>query len=251
MRRQWTPSETYELVRRYPAEGAAGLAVALERSVDSICSQARRYRIKSNSRRRRQGWSKASQIETVNARFFDETNPTVAYVLGFIWACGSLKTRHRSVLRLSCESHREETLQYVLSLMTSQHQTQKHGQRLVVEVCNSHLVRTLVQRFGKPSRDDAPGCPLPVITSSLIPPFAQGHLDATGFRGSSTIRWTGREKDMGELRQCITDSVEIENPKITRRSRTVHIAWTGSRNVQRICGWLGTSEHFQAIRKSP
>jgi hypothetical protein len=108
----------------------------------------------------------------------------------------------------------------------------------------------MVQRFGKPSRDDTPGCPPPIIISSLIPPFAQGHLDATGFQGSSTIRWTGSECDMDELRQLITDSVEIENPKVTRHGRIAHIAWTGKRNVQRIRGWLGTSEHFQAIRES-
>ena len=250
MGQMWTSAEVCELATRFPAEGAAGLAMALGRSVDSICSKAHRYGIRSQTRRVRQGRSRAIGNRTVNARFFDKTDATVAFALGFIWACGSVRTRNRCVLRISCEPHREKKLKHVLSMIGSQHQIQGYGHRIIVEVSNSRLVRTLVWRFGRPSRDDNSDTELPVVTPSLIPAFALGHLDGTGFHDSSIIRWTGNAYVVNKLHHFITEAAEVENPKITRFSHTAHISWAEERSVQRIRRWLAIHRDSYGFEKS-
>lgn len=237
MRQMWTPTELCELVSRYPAEGAAGVARRLGRSTNSIISQARRYRIRSESRRLRQAHSKAVQCKTVNARFFEELTPTVAYVVGFIWSAGSVKTRHRSVLRLSVDSDRQGRLQHVLQLMKSRHQVQRHGHKLVVEVCNSRLVHSLINRFGRPGHAN-PQPAIPLIPATLIPEFARGYLDAVGYEAETVIRWTGYRETVKELRNQILSLVAVSDPKTTEFSRSISIAWTDAVDVLRIRSWL-------------
>ena len=116
MGRQWMPSEIHQLVKRYPNEGPSPIAATLERSVNSVCSQARRYGVHSESRRHRQAASRAANNATVNPRFFESNSSAVPFVLGFIWACGSLKTRRRLVLRLSCDAARVGQLRNALKL---------------------------------------------------------------------------------------------------------------------------------------
>ena len=236
MRRQWTPSEINELVRRYPAEGAAGLAMTLGRSVDSVCSQARRYGIGSQTRRLRQARSRAICCPTVNARFFEELTPTVAYVVGFVWATASVRMRHRSVLRLSVDSGREIRLQNVLQLIESRHQVQRHGHKFVVEVCNSRLVHSLVNRFGTPGHvDPQPG--IPIMPPTIVPLFAHGYLDAAGYETGKVIRWTGHPETVRKL-QAEIQAITVSEPKKTEFGRTVSIAWTDENDVQLIRQWL-------------
>ena len=237
MRRQWTPSETNELVRRYPAEGAAGLAMTLGRSIDSVCSQARRYRIRSKSRRLRQARSRAIGCPTVDARFFEQLTPNVAFVLGFVWANGTVRTRHRSVLRLSVCADREARLQNLLQLMGSRHQIQRHGRKSVVEVCNSRLILSLIDRFGRPGYAD-PNPVIPVIPATLISQFARGYLDAAGCETETVIRWSGHPETVMELQAQIQTAVAVGQPRKTEFGRTVSIAWTDEIDLQLIRHWL-------------
>ena len=237
MRRQWTPSETNELVTRFPAEGAAGLALNLGRSVDSICSQARRYGVRSQTRRLRQAHSRAIGCPTVNARFFEQLTPNVAFVLGFVWANGTVRTRHRSVLRLSVDADREDRLQNVLKLMGSRHQVQRHGYRVVVEVCNSRLVHSLIGRFGSP-RHSNPKPSIPALPATLIPQFASGFLNAAGYETETVVRWTGHPETVRELQAVIQTSIVVTKPRRTEFGRTVSIAWTDENDIQLIRHWL-------------
>lgn len=242
MRHLWTPTERCELVTRYPAEGAAGVARRLGRSMDSVTSQARRYGIQSETRRLRQARSKATRSATVNARFFEEPTPTVAFVLGFIWACGSLKTRHRRVLRLSCEPFRQDTLREVLRSLGSRHQIQHHGRRLVVEISNSRLVDDLMERCGDKYAKTLALNKLPPLAQQHLPEFAWGHLMGTGFSGQETIRWTGRLRLMTVLQRDIQVATHVCNPIVHHDRAILHIAWTDNRNVQALHDWLKTSQ---------
>lgn len=237
MRQIWTPAELCELVTRYPAEGAAGVARRLGRTTNSITSQAHRYRVRSASRRLRQAHSRATHCTTVNARFFEELTLTVAYVLGFVWASGSVKLRHRSVLRLTVDSDRQVRLQHVLQLMESRHQVQRHGHKLVVEVCNSRLVHSLIDRFGRPGHAN-PQPEIPPIPATLIPQFARGYLDAAGYESETVIRWTGHPEAVKELRASIGSAVTVAEPKTNELGRNLSIAWTDPDDVGRIRGWL-------------
>jgi hypothetical protein len=149
-RRRWTAGEIDQLRTHYVAEGADWLGEQLRRSRHSITSRARSLRLTSTRCRWRQAFHRIIRSRTVNPRFFEELSPTVAYVLGVVWSWGRVKTRHRRVLKLIAPIDRRPVLNRTLSLMDSRHQVQEQGDRLIVEIGNSHLVQTMATNFGHP-----------------------------------------------------------------------------------------------------
>jgi hypothetical protein len=241
MRQVWTAADRRELLQTYATEGAVALSTRLGRSLDSVCSEARRYGLKSFHRRLRQSHSRIQANPTVNSRFFDRSTPQAAFVLGFIWACGSVKVKHRKVLRLVCHEHRAENLQNVLGLMSSFHQLQRYGSRIVVEIGNSRLVGTLTDRFGKPPGRRTTGT-LPVLDEELVPHFANGHLFATGIEGADCLRWSGRLKVVTWLVESIRKALPVTAPRVTHWGSTMSAAWTDASHVREIQNWLGISK---------
>ncbi len=149
-RRKWASRETEQLHTHYSHQGADWLAERLGRSPDSVTSRARLFHLPSTRCRWRQAFRRAMQSPTVNARFFEQLSPQVAYVLGAIWGWGRLKTRNRRVLKLIAPANRRDILERTLAIINSRHQIQESGERLIVEVGNSFLVDTLVAKFGSP-----------------------------------------------------------------------------------------------------
>jgi hypothetical protein len=90
-RRKWTTKETLDMVSRYHAEGPSQLAVMLNRSEDSISSQARRYGLRTVRRAYRRGdrspkdKALAEQASSTRRRVCprDELTATADYVRHF------------------------------------------------------------------------------------------------------------------------------------------------------------------------
>jgi hypothetical protein len=53
--RQWSAAEIMQVFKRFPREGSGPLAREMGRSEDAVCSQAYRLRLRSLTRRIRQG----------------------------------------------------------------------------------------------------------------------------------------------------------------------------------------------------
>lgn len=241
MRQTWTPADRRDLAESYCGKGASALATRLRRSVDSVCSQARRYGLRSMSRTVRQAQSRVLANPTVNSRFFDRLTPQVAFVLGFIWACGSVKTRHRNVLRLVCHENRAEQLQHVLALMQSRHQVQRYGTRLVVEICNSRLVQTLLANFGRPPGQRSEGT-LPLLDHSQVRHFARGHLMGSGFQSLQCLHWSGHPTVISGLVEAIQTDLKIPATRVSSWGQSMSAAWTDASHVREIQNWLEISK---------
>jgi hypothetical protein len=70
-KRQWTGDEFVALVNRYPSEGPQLLALEFGRSRSSVDAQAARLRLRSLTRRARQGRTRSSRMQVfsiANAR---------------------------------------------------------------------------------------------------------------------------------------------------------------------------------------
>jgi hypothetical protein len=189
----------------------------------------------------KQGQTRVLKSRTVNAHFFDYTTPDVAFTVGFIWACGSIRTKHRKILRLVCHEDRGERLQHVLELMESRHQLQRVGNRLVVEVGNSRLVQTLTDRFGIPPGRQKEGT-IPVLNNAMVPTFANGHLFATGVSSPQHIRWRGHSVVVSWLVEQIRAAIPIAAPRVFLWGGTMSAAWTDANHVREIRNWLGISK---------
>ena len=238
MRRLWMPAERKRVLERYSLDGSAGLASQLGRSVDSVTSLARRYGLKSLRCRQRQAASRSRGSPSLNTRFFDEPDGEGAFVLGVIWACGSIKTKHGKVLRLVVPADRRAVLLRVLELMNSKHQIQTYDERRVVEICNAHLVSTFLDRFGHPPASSADP-DLPWIASDLVPMFASGHLQATGSRDDSHVRWSGHKDVMVWLADEIRRQAKAGPPEEEPIGGRLTIRWRAPSDLAGIGRWLG------------
>ena len=237
MRRLWMPAERKRVLERYSLDGPAKLAAELERSVDSISSFARRYGQKSLRSRERQAASRSRGSPSLNTRFFDEVNPQSAFVLGVIWACGSIKTKHGKVLRLVVPTDRRKVLNRILELMSSKHLIQTYDERNVVELCNAYLVSTFLDRFGHPPASSADP-DLPWIGSEFVPMFANGHLQATGGRSETYVSLRGHEAVMPWLAGEIRSQTKAGPPTEERLGKRLTIRWQSPPDVAGIGRWL-------------
>ena len=237
MRRIWIPSERKRVLERYCLDGPAKLAAELGRSVDSISSFAGRYGQKSLHSRERQAASRSRGSPSLNTRFFDEVNPQSAFVLGVIWACGSIKTKHGKVLRLVVPTDRRKVLNRILELMSSKHLIQTYDERNVVELCNAYLVSTFLDRFGHPPASSADP-DLPWIGSEFVPMFANGHLQATGGRSQTYVSLRGHEAVMPWLAGEIRSQTKAGPPTEERLGRRLTIRWQSPPDVAGIGKWL-------------
>jgi hypothetical protein len=237
MRRIWIPSERKRVLERYCLDGPAKLAAELGRSVDSISSFAGRYGQKSLHSRERQAASRSRGSPSLNTRFFDEVNPQSAFVLGVIWACGSIKTKHGKVLRLVVPTDRRKVLNRILELMSSKHLIQTYDERNVVELCNAYLVSTFLDRFGHPPASSADP-DLPWIGSEFVPMFASGHLQATGGRDDTHVRWSGHKDVIVWLADEIRRRTKAGSPEEDRFGGRLTIRWRAQVDLAGIGRWL-------------
>ena len=241
MRRVWTADEKAQVVARYATLGATVLADALGRSPDSISSQARRYGLACPDHRKRQAHARAERSTTVNTRFFDTTTPATVFAVGYIWACGSIKTKHRKVLRIGCPRGQANNMRLVLGMLESRHQIQTYANTHVVELCNNRLVEALVARFGVPPGRQRDGSP-PLLEDRLVARFAAGHLLATGSQNELHVRWSGHPSVIAWLGTKIPMLVNVPPADCGSHTARAAICWNTPQSVLCIRAWLDRLE---------
>lgn len=236
---RWTGAEVRLLAERYEDQGPARLALELDRSHDAITSQARRLWLRSRNRCQKQAVARASANRTVNPHFFAAPAAEVAYVLGVIWACGTVKLLPRQVLRLSLPDDRATTIHEALHLLRSRHQIQKVRSRLVVEICNSRLVTDLLVKFGRPPGQRHPDVALPGLCDDHFKDFANGHLNATGRTSPVAAYWRGTPRSMAELAERVQSLTGVGAPIHYPHPREHGIVWKRHEDISRLNTWLG------------
>jgi hypothetical protein len=237
MGRRWTPQESALVSKRYAAEGPLPLAAELGRSPDSVSSLARRYGIASAGGRKLQAANRVIKSRTVNVGFFDTMSAEVAFVLGFVWACGSVKTKHRKVLRMVLPQERREVFPAIQHPMGSRHLVQTYEHTRVLEICNSRLVQSLLDRHGPPPASN-PTPDQPRIPPELVRKFAAGHLLATGHRSATFICWLGHNAVIEWLSEKIQTQARVPPPQAKPFGSRSRISWTKEVEMSAIEGWM-------------
>jgi hypothetical protein len=238
-KRRWRSWEVGLMLERYPGEGSAPLRHALARSIDAITSEARRLRLPSPGRRQRQALSRARGNASVNVEFFKALSEPVAFVLGFIWARGSVRTRPRHVLRLRCPRAKEDDLLAVRALLGSRHHVQRRGGHTVCDVCSYWLVQELVRQYGRPPSAEDPDPPLPRLPAEYLPHLARGLFVGCGQVEESHITWVGTGRAMGELENLIRAATGLSSPQKGRLGKSHSLSWDTPQEVRALSAWLG------------
>jgi hypothetical protein len=126
--------------------------------------------------------------------------------------------------------------------MQSRHQVQRYCTRLVVEICNSRLVQTLLVNFGRPPGQRLEGTLPPLLDHSQVPHFARGHLTGSGFQSQQCLRWSGNPAVISGLVEAIQADLEIPAPRVFSWGQSMSAAWTDASHVREIQHWLENSE---------
>jgi hypothetical protein len=237
-RRRWRAAEIDQLGRHYAEDGLNLLTASLGRSPDAITSQARRLGLRSPQRHRRQAQGRAANNKSVNTRFFDTLTEQVAFVLGYIWARGHLKTNPPHVLRLRCPTAKEKDLLAVRDLLGSRHRVQRAKGATLCEVCSSWLLQTLIRHYGSPPSRANPAPPLPPVPTEFLPHLAKGLLAGSGYVDQHSISWTGPPMMLTELQEKIRDATGVGCPTVGEKGRCRTITWTAPHQVQLLRRWL-------------
>ena len=237
----WSMQERLLLTSRYSQEGSLSLARELRRTPDSVTSQARRYGLSSPGARKRQAATRVEQSRSVDVGFFSRQTPAVAFALGLVWACGTVKTKHRHVLRMTLPTERGSSLRQVRELMECRHSIQTYEHTVVLEVSNTLLVHSLLRWQGMPPKSaDVPQPPR--LPANLIAKFASGHLAATSRRTGNHVHWRGPHVVMEWLADAIKSQAGVPHPEILARTRHEQtIRWQKIPDVRAIETWLGVT----------
>jgi hypothetical protein len=238
VRRRWRAAEIGLLGERYAEGGLNELALDLDRSPDAITSQARRVGLRSPHRHRRRALARASNNQSVNVRFFETLTSSVAYVLGFIWASGTVKRKSKHVLKLRCPASREPDLLAVRDMLESRHRVQRSRGRLVCEVSSYRLVETLVHKYGSPPGRANPDPPLPILPAAYLPYLARGLLAGAGSVTDARITWNGTGRAMGELEVLIRAATGVSAPQKGRRGKSHSLSWYTPDELRTLSEWL-------------
>lgn len=236
-RRKWTAAEI-RVLERYPEEGIARVARQLGRSENSVSSMA--WKIGFRTNRSRPGYTgvRAESNRSVNSQFFDNLSFPVAYVLGVVWGWGSIRLSTRKVLILDCPEEKQQILKTVRSLIQSHHSLQRRPQRVRLEVCNSRLVQTLIEKFSYPPRRKGIRSGLPQNILPFLGSFARGLLDSAGRENETKLTWTGPKELMSELQQHIRGKTALTSPSVRVRGRFLSITWDIPYQLRILRAWL-------------
>lgn len=177
---------------------------------------------------------RAQDSPTVQANFFEVMTPPVAFCLGFIFACGTIKKKHKSVLKLRVSLERVSILRRVLELMNSKHAIQLVDGHHVAEICNSQLVHDLVTRWGPlPSKLNLDP-PFPKIADNYIRDFSIGHLAATGIATRQSVKWFGSSQVVNAIATQIGGHASLGRSETSKVGSRTHVGWHAEPDVRQV-----------------
>lgn len=238
MRRRWFIDELAQLNDRYRDEGTKVLAIDLNRSVDSVSSKARVLGLRARRHRKRLAWNRATASPTVNARFFDDENPVTTWTLGMLWGCGKIRTKHRLVLSITLPKTKKQQFNEIRTLLSSRHHVQSVGDYFIVDIGNSRLVTTLIERFGPLPGSYRPNPDIPIISSEHLGSFCFGLNEIRGERSAEVISWTTTLNVADALVEGITQQARVGPPRTWTQGMRRTVMWSQLDDVTRIHRWL-------------
>lgn len=135
-----------------------------------------------------------------NTNFFKELNQHSAYVLGYIWADGSVGQRRgkNAVVSMNCSDQDREILDYVkevtgattkISLYKDKRYSDKKYYNLTL--CNLELVEDVVEMHGVVPRKSYVDPPYKNIPVDYFPDFFRGYFDGDGSWAKSACSFFG------------------------------------------------------------
>ncbi len=243
---------------RYPHESAADLAVELGCPVSTLRNAAKQLGVKSLNWQARRVNTLISKDYGIRTDYFSQWSDETAYILGYIWADGSIgfvKGKPRS-LRLGCTTTDEALIITIASRIRpggshvyhhpgtqdgSGHGTAANSR---IDFCSIRLATALVERHKIMPRKSFLDSPFPEVPEQFLRHFVRGHFDGDGCairEGNRTrLELLATISFLITMRDRIAVAASVSSPNLTRlKSQYLYsVRWSIREEVATLYRWL-------------
>ncbi|HDY68678.1 MAG TPA: hypothetical protein ENH85_12935 [Candidatus Scalindua sp.] len=197
--------------------------------------------------------------------FFKTWSPNMAWMLGYIWADGSVHvgTSHGCAVSFECTVMDKELLVHVRRILESHHKLAfvsriRSRDSCLLRVSGKKLVMDLVELHGiKPgkSRLDEP---FPEVPDKYVSHFIRGYLDGDGFVSVQKcesgkicihVAFCGRFNFLEGLRCRLINLLNLRNHQVRVSGRGYVVEWAWREDVKRLYHWLYPADDVPNLKR--
>jgi hypothetical protein len=242
---EWTESMTEALLKRYEQDGAVKLADELGVALRTVHRRAAELGLRTNGGHRDWGRRRAEACVSCDTSFFDAWSPDMAYVLGFLFADGTVSTKGTAIA-VNIASRDESVLEFIKTKLNSKHKIGRREGRLDKRtgmtnrpqsglVLSSTKLVEGAKRRGLLPRKTYNDDPFPDVPDNMLSHFTRGYLDGDGCVSVSAkdvchISFVGSPRFIEGLRDRLVKLLGVKTPAVGSQGRDTKwavIKWYG------------------------
>ena len=247
----WSDAGEQLLASLYGIAGARAVAERLGVSLARVYCKAHRMGLRSTTQAILV--SERCRMPTLREGIFDSWTPESAYLLGYIWADGSIASSRacgqHNTLRFGCAGRDEAFLRTIADALGYSRPLYKCPSGAVqFNVKSFRLVSALMDTHGLRPRKSYLDLPFPKnVPDDLLHHFARGNLDGDGTicvfrdkgRTRGTVRLLGSHRFIAGLADRVARLANLSFPGSARdKGLITGWTWGASRDVLRLGEWL-------------
>lgn len=262
----WSEEEYQILRAHFPTAGRDAVAIMLNRSPAAVQRQAAMLGIRSEVTVDLRAKSQREGNDSVNIHYFETWSPNMAWLLGYIWADGTVTKTHKN-LGMGCKTADEKILLDALADMKSNHnvirlpakvsahpKSHKTGPFTKVAVCSRYLVATLMKLHGIQPAKSRRDLPFPTnIPDEFIGHFARGNLDGDGCVSGNSVSFYATKTWLEGLRSAMCRLAGIKANRVCylKHTRMLHgVRWSSKADIVSLYHFLyPPGEYIYLARK--
>lgn len=254
--RAWTPFEIETLDKEFYKKGPSYLAEKLGRSYKSVQRRAEQRGLKSHHRK-----------FNCNFSLFDQWNYSSAYLLGNIWADGSIEEKIRKSLRFRIKATDRKLIEFAKFALETKAKIHEHPEKQVtlkdgriitikpqvsLKISNPWLVNSLKNR-GLEEAKSKKDLTFTNVPNEWAAPFFLGYCDGDACwnkRGCLTVY--GTPLFLEKLRDLVCQNTRASPPNIIqdRPGKRLHkMEWGSIEDLRKLVPWMYAQEGFCLERK--
>ncbi len=243
-KKRWTRKEIRCLKDFWPTLGSKGVAGKIDRPWRAVQRKAVRMGIESDREARylRASETQCEQNESCDTEYFVRGwNSNMAYILGYIYADGSIQ-KNLYGLNFLCHTKDEEILLAIHDELKSEHKIhrkdacispkgRKNGPRTYFNLTSKKLVMSLIEGFGLQPRKTWLDLPLPEMPDEFFGHFLRGYFDGDGHIHSrkncngGSFNIVGTRKFLIGIRRTLCRLIGVRKVKLQKPGAIFALEW--------------------------
>lgn len=186
---KWTHEMVQKIKDRYEKEGAHELAKEFGTTVATVYRVASHLGFHTIAGHARAGKERAVRNKSYNIHYFDKWSPSMAYILGFLFADGNINKK-KTCIRVQISRRDEAVLHFIKK------ETESRGKIYEIEgppneagefkrpqlaiMLNSTIMAARLMELGMMPRKTYRNDPFPDVPDEVMPHFVRGNFDGDG-----------------------------------------------------------------------